>query len=74
MLPMIWIFDSYSIMMLLGVIVCFLLFVLYAKKQKYDKNFSIDILICACVSIIIGILSAALAQIIFDLLKDKLTN
>ena len=70
MLPMIWIFDSYSIMMLIGVIACFGLFALYSKKQKFGKNFLMDIIICACLSIIIGILTAALAQIIFDLLKD----
>ena len=70
MLPMIWIFDSYSIMMLLGVIACFALFMLYAKKRKFEESFSMDVIICACMAIIIGIISAALAQIIFDLLKD----
>lgn len=71
MLPEIWIFDTYSLMMLLGVIVCFILLNIYGKKRKLEEKYVYDIMLCGCVSIAIGLGSAALFQIIFDLLKDS---
>ena len=46
----------------------------YANNMKLNKKYSYDILILACVAIIIGILSASLFQFIFDSLKENSTN
>ena len=71
MLPQIWIFDTYSIMILIGAISCFILYVLYAKKNKISRNYYYDILLLACISIIIGLVSASLFQLLFDALKEN---
>ena len=70
MLPQVWIFDTYSVMILLGIIVCFTLLWFYGKKRKLDEKYVMDIMILGCVVIAIGLGSAALFQIIFDFLKD----
>lgn len=70
MLPNIWIFDTYSIMILIGVIACFMLLWFYSKKRKIDEKYTLDIMILGCVSIVIGFGFAVFFQFIFDLLKD----
>lgn len=70
MLPEIWIFDTYSVMILIGVIACFILLNVYGKKRRLNEKYIYDIMICGCVSIAIGLGSAALFQIVFDMLKD----
>ena len=74
MYPTLWFVDTYSIFLFLGIIFCLALFVTYLKKNNINKNYMYDLLILACGSIIIGILSAALFQFIFDSIKNgKLT-
>ena len=72
MLPKIWIIDTYSLMMLLGVIACFILFWFYRKKYNISKNLTYDIFILACISIAIGIISAVLFQLLFDAIKGAI--
>lgn len=74
MYPSIWIFDTYSIFLFLGVLSCMLLLVKYFKKNKLDRKYMYDILLLTCGSVIIGILSAALFQFIFDSFKENSTN
>ena len=74
MLPTIWIIDTYSLMIFIGVIVCFYLYLSYAKKYNLKRKFSYDILLLACISIMIGLGSAMLFQFIFDSLKGNSTN
>lgn len=74
MLPKIWIIDTYSVMILIGVIVCFYFYLSYAKKNNINKKFSYDILLLACVSIMLGLISAMLFQFIFDKIKGDSTN
>ena len=71
MLPNIWIIDTYSIMILIGVILCFYIFYKYSIKYKNNKNYAYDILLLACAAIIGGILSATLFQTLFDYIKDN---
>lgn len=73
MLPEIWIFDTYSIMILLGIILCFILLYLYGMKKGLQEKYIFDIMLCGCVAIGIGLGSAAGFQIVFDLLKDATT-
>ena len=72
MLPNIWIIDTYSLMMFLGVIACFVLFWLFRKKYNISKSFTYDIFILACISIAIGIIFAVLFQLLFDAIKGSI--
>lgn len=74
MLPEIWIFDTYSLMLFIGVIACLFVFNKFSKKNKEDDKFIYSIEIIALISIICGLLSATLFQTIFDLLKGNNTN
>lgn len=71
MLPKIWIFDTYSIMIFIGVLVCFFVFMKYTKKHKISQKFAYDILILSCISIGIGIGFAVGFQVLFDLIKGE---
>ena len=72
MLPKIWIIDTYSLLIFIGVIVCFMVFLKYTKHHKINQKFSYDILILGCVSIAIGILGAVGFQMLFDLIEGKI--
>lgn len=74
MLPTLWIIDTYSLMIFIGVLLCFYLYLSYAKKNKINRKFSYDILLLACISIMLGLGSAMLFQFIFDSLKENSTN
>lgn len=74
MLPKIWIFDTYSILLFIGVILCLFLFYKYGKKNNLEEKYLLDIILQACISIIFGIISATLFQKIFDNLKSESTN
>lgn len=72
MLPYIWIIDTYSLMIFLGVLACFILFWFYRKKYNINKAFTYDIFILACISIAIGIIFAVLFQLLFDAIKGAI--
>ena len=72
MLPYIWIIDTYSLMIFLGVLACFILFWLYRKKYNISKAFTYDIFILACIAIAIGIIFAVLFQLLFDAIKGAI--
>ena len=72
MLPYIWIIDTYSLMIFLGVIACFIIFWIYGKKYNISKAFTYDIFILACIAIAIGIVSAVLFQLLFDAIKGTI--
>lgn len=69
MLPKIGFIDTYSLMILIGVLACFGLFWLFKKKHNLDRTYTLDIFLLACVAISIGILSAVVFQVLFDSLK-----
>lgn len=72
MFPKLWIIDTYSLMIFLGVIACFILFWLYRKKHNISEKFSYDIYLLACISIIFGIVFAVLFQLLFDAIKGNI--
>ncbi len=72
MLPQIWIIDTYSLMIFLGVIACFVLFWLFRKKHNISEKFTYDIFLLACAAITVGILSAVLFQLLFDAIKGAI--
>ena len=74
MYPNLWIFDTYSIFLFLGVVACLFIYMKYANHMKLNKKYSYDILMLACISIILGILSAFGFQFLFDSLKENSTN
>lgn len=74
MLPRIWIFDTYSLMIGLGVIVCLLLFMKYNKKLKTNRDYVYLIEILGVLSVMVGLLSATLFQYVFDSLNKEATN
>lgn len=69
MLPKIWIIDSYSLMIFIGVIACFILFWLFGKKHNISEKFTYDIFLLACVAIGLGLGFAVLFQLLFDAIK-----
>lgn len=66
MFPNLWIFDTYSIMMLIGIIFSFIIFIRYSNKHNLDKKYIYDILIISCISIIIGLCFAVIFQNIYN--------
>ena len=69
MLPKLWIFNTYSLCLIAGIIACFGLFLLYMKKYGAKKSYIYDVLVLASVAILFGLLSAPLFQYVFDLLN-----
>lgn len=69
MLPRIWIFDTYSICLIVGVLCCFLVLYSYFKKIGVKKGYMYDVFILGSFTILFGILSATLFQYVFDLLN-----
>ena len=69
MYPKIWIFDSYALMIFIGIILCFLFFYWFSKRLGYSIDYLLSVLILAILSIIIGFGFAVLVQWILDLLK-----
>lgn len=69
MLPSIWIFDTYSIMLLIGVASCLFVYYKYSKKKGLKEDYIYSILLVATVSVIIGLVFASLFQILFNKLK-----
>lgn len=74
MLPTIWIFDMYSVMMFIGVLACLFIFDKFCKKAKEDAQFIYTIEIVAVISILFGLVSATLFQMLFDALKENSGN
>ena len=74
MLPTIWIFDMYSVMMFIGVLACLFIFDKFCKKAKEDAQFIYTIEIVAVISILFGLVSATLFQMLFDALKENSEN
>lgn len=72
MLPNIWIFDSYTIMVFLGIILCFaFLFIVQKKKKRFTEGEFYSILIAACFSIVGGLIFAVLFQNLYFLIENK---
>ena len=71
MLPNLWIFDTYSICLILGILACFTLLIFYFKKKGVKKQYAYDLIILGIIAILFGLLSATIFQYIFDLLNGN---
>lgn len=74
MLPNIWIFDTYSILMLLGIAACFTMLYQYFQKKGIKKRIAYSVLILACAAIVGGLVFAVLFQYLFSRLNENNTN
>lgn len=74
MLPNIWIFDTYTIMFVLGIAAALVIVYFYLLKVGYAKKYALSVMILASVAIGLGILSAIGFQSLFDALKKDSTN
>lgn len=71
MFPKIWIFDTYAIMIIIGVILCFVYLNYYAKKTGLlNKTLVLEIEINACFSIATGIIFALLFQNLYYFIEN----
>ncbi len=71
MLPTIWIFDLYNILIIIGVIAALVLLNLYANKIKMDAKLKYTIAMIACLTVVAGLGFAMLFQTIFDALEGN---
>lgn len=62
--------DTYSVMMILGIIVAFIIFILYLNRKNYSKLEKIWMIETSLLTIIIGIFSSNLFQNIYNLIED----
>ena len=68
MLEKIWIFDTYTLLIIIGVVLGLLLVFHIGKKFNLKKAYVYDLIILALISIAIGLFSASLFQYIFNLI------
>lgn len=62
--------DSYTLCIILGVIVAFINVIIYLKKQKFNKRNVLDMLICGCFAIAFGLIFAILFQNLYDFIAN----
>ncbi len=70
MLRKIWIFESYSLMIIIGVILGLFIFYKLLEKENVSKKFIYSLLSLSCFTIVAGFLFATLTQYLIDL-ADK---
>lgn len=71
MLPKIFgIIDSYTFMLVLGIVSAFVLAVIYIKYKKFTKSDLLDLLICGSFAIVGGILFAVGFQALYDFIEE----
>lgn len=64
---------SYTLCIIIGIILAFVIACLYFKKQNLHKNAVIDLLICGCFSIALGFIFAILFENLYEIiaLREK---
>lgn len=71
MLPkMFGIIDSYTVMMVLGVIMAFILAIIYIIYKKFSKKDILDLITCGAFAIMGGIIFALLFQALYDFIEN----
>ncbi len=69
MFPKIWIFDSYSLMLLVGIVFVFLIIELFGKRKQIRRVLISEIEIAGIVAIVFGLIGAVLMQNLYDLIE-----
>lgn len=62
--------DSYTFMMVLGVVLAFVLAVIYIVHKKFSKKDVLDLITCGGFAIMGGIIFALLFQALYDFIED----
>ena len=60
------IFDSYTVMIVIGIIAAFTLLVIYFKKHQFSKKDILDLLICSSFAVAFGIVGALVFEAIYE--------
>ena len=63
------IFDSYTTMIVIGVIFAFALAIIFLRYKKFSKREYLDLLICASGAVLFGIIFAILFQNLYDVIE-----
>lgn len=71
MLPNLWIFDTYNLLIILGVISALFVFSYYAERIKMDKPLKYTIGMIATITVVAGIFFAVLFQSLFDFFEGN---
>lgn len=71
MFPKIWIFDTYNILIFIGVMVGLLVLLGYTKKIKMESGLRYTLAMIALVSLVAGLVFAILFQSLFDLFENN---
>lgn len=69
MLPKMWIFDSYSVMLLIGIVFVFLIVELFGRRKKVKRVLISEVEIIGVLAIIAGLIGAVLMQNLYDLIE-----
>lgn len=70
MLPTIGFIDTYTLAIVLGVLMAFVYLEIYFRRKKENKRLIIDIEINAVVAIVVGVFSAILFQNLYDFIEN----
>lgn len=71
MLPKLFgILDSYTVMLILGIIAAFVLAIIFIKVKKFSKRDILDLVICGAFAIVAGIIFAVLFQALYDFIEN----
>ena len=74
MLPKLFgIFDSYTVMMTIGIIAAFALALSFIIYKKFNKRNLVDLLICGSFAIVAGMICALLFQALYDFVENPST-
>lgn len=65
--------GSYTLMILLGVLIALIIFTVFLKHMKSSKIIIVDLIICVLVAIMFGIVSAILFQNLYDFIESPNT-
>lgn len=71
MLPSIGIFDTYSVLLIIGILLCFVYLHIFYARHKKNKIVLYVVEIQALISIIVGIIFAILFENLYELIKYK---
>lgn len=71
MLPKLFgVIDSYTFMMIVGIIAAFVLAIIYIRYKKFTKKDILDLIICGAFAIVGGIVFALLFQALYDFIEN----
>ena len=65
--------DSYTFMLVLGIVLAFVLAIIYIKYKKFNKNDILDLIICGAFAIAGGIIFALGFQALYDFIESPTT-